>query len=376
MVDGLKGFPEAIGAVYPEAVVQTCIVHLLRYSLAHGSWKERRALAAALRPIYQAPTEAEAAAALDDFEAGPWGRKYPAIVRSWRSRWAEITPFLAFSAPIRRAIYTTNAIESLNSTVRRAVRTRGHFPNDRAAAKLIYLALRGVSRKWKNPPKYWQEAPRRVLHPVRRPVPDAAVVNPVRPGAGNAAARLASTRFAGPTLRFGPSGDPSRSAAYRLAMAVRGLTATAGRRGRRRPSSTTGFPANRVDFGTRKWGRQISTDDGYTMPCQSWRANSNRNSPTHGIPDSHFCLAKYKQQNQAEDALGLVNAAAAGTGRLLRLTTGVCWFPADVTRALIQGIQRECDSLFRWTMGLYYALLIVRWVFECRSSRNSAYDRR
>ena len=158
VVDGLKGFPEAIEAVYPEAVVQTCIVHLLRYSLAHGSWKERRAVAVALRPIYQAPTEAEAVAALDDFEAGPWGQKYPAIVRSWRSRWAEITPFLAFSAPIRRAIYTTNAIESLNSTVRRAVRTRGHFPNDRAAAKLIYLALRGVAQKWKNPPKYWQEA--------------------------------------------------------------------------------------------------------------------------------------------------------------------------------------------------------------------------
>ena len=158
VVDGLKGFPEAIEAVYPEAVVQTCIVHLLRYSLAHGSWKERRALAVALRPIYQAPTEAEAVAALDDFEAGPWGQKYPAIVRSWRSRWAEITPFLAFSAPIRRAIYTTNAIESLNSTVRRAVRTRGHFPNDRAATKLIYLALRGVAQKWKNPPKYWQEA--------------------------------------------------------------------------------------------------------------------------------------------------------------------------------------------------------------------------
>ena len=134
------------------------IVHLLRYSLAHGSWKERRALAAALRPIYQAPTEGEAVAALDDFEAGPWGQKYPAIVRSWRTRWAEITPFLAFSAPIRRAIYTTNAIESLNSTVRRAVRTRGHFPNDRAAAKLIYLALRGVAHKWKNPPKYWQQA--------------------------------------------------------------------------------------------------------------------------------------------------------------------------------------------------------------------------
>ena len=151
----VKYAPEAIEAVYPEATVQTCIVHLLRHSLAHGSWKERRALGAALKPIYQAPTEADAAAALDEFEAGPWGEKYPAIVRSWRARWEEITPFLAFSAPIRRAIYTTNAIESLNSTVRRAVRTRGHFPNDRAATKLIYLALRNVAGKWKKPPPYW-----------------------------------------------------------------------------------------------------------------------------------------------------------------------------------------------------------------------------
>ena len=158
VVDGLRGFPEAIEAVYPEAVVQTCIVHLLRHSLAHGSWKERRALATALRPIYQAATEAEASAALDEFEAGPWAVKYPAIVRSWRARWEEITPFLAFSAPIRRAIYTTNAIERLNSTARRAVRTRGHFPNDRAAAKLIYLALRNVTAKWQKPPEYWHAA--------------------------------------------------------------------------------------------------------------------------------------------------------------------------------------------------------------------------
>ena len=158
VVDGLKGFPEAIEAVFPDAAVQTCIVHLLRNALAHGSWKERKALPAALKPIYQAPTQAAAGAALDEFEAGPWGKKYPGIARSWRAQWERIIPMFAFSAPSRRALYTTNAIESLNSTVRRAVRARGHFPNDRAATKLIYLALRGVERKWKRPPVYWHAA--------------------------------------------------------------------------------------------------------------------------------------------------------------------------------------------------------------------------
>jgi putative transposase len=158
VVDGLKGFPEAIESVYPEAVVQTCIVHLIRHSLAYASWKERKALASALKAVYQAPTEAAASSALDAFEAGPWGQKYPGIARSWRSAWDRVVPFFAFSAPIRRAIYTTNAIESLNSTVRRAIRTRGHFPNDRAATKLIYLALRGVESKWRRPPAFWQTA--------------------------------------------------------------------------------------------------------------------------------------------------------------------------------------------------------------------------
>ena len=157
-VDGLKGFPEAIESVYPEATVQTCIVHMIRHSLAHASWKERKSLAAALKAIYQAPTEAAAAAALDGFEACHWGQKYPGIVRSWRSAWDRVVPFFAFSAPIRRTIYTTNAIESLNSAVRRAIRTRGHFPNDRAATKLIYLALRGVERKCRAPPTFWHAA--------------------------------------------------------------------------------------------------------------------------------------------------------------------------------------------------------------------------
>ena len=147
--------------MFPQATVQTCLVHLIRRSLAYVSYKERRALAAALKTIYRAPTEAAAQAALEALEAGPWGQKYPAypaILRSWRSAWEHVVPFLAFSEPIRRAIYTTNAIESLNSTVRRAVRTRGHFPNDRAVTKLIYLALRRLKLGWRAPPLFWHQA--------------------------------------------------------------------------------------------------------------------------------------------------------------------------------------------------------------------------
>ena len=158
VVDGLRGFPEAIAAVYPEAVVQTCIVHLIRHSLAYASYKERRALGAALKTIYRAGTAEAAVEALEAFEASAFGVKYPAIGRSWRRQWEQVIPFFAFSEPIRRAIYTTNAIESLNSTVRRAVRAHGHFPNDRAAMKLIYLALRGVERKWLRPPVMWHQA--------------------------------------------------------------------------------------------------------------------------------------------------------------------------------------------------------------------------
>lgn len=158
VVDGLKGFPEAIETAFPQALVQTCIVHLIRHSLSYASWKERKAIAAALKTIYQADTADAAYAALEAFEAGDWGQKYPAIAQSWHRNWEHVIPFFAFSEPIRRAIYTTNAIESLNSTVRRAVRIRGHFPNDRAASKLIYLALRGVAEKWKRPPQFWSRA--------------------------------------------------------------------------------------------------------------------------------------------------------------------------------------------------------------------------
>jgi putative transposase len=158
VVDGLKGFPEAINAVFPEALVQTCIVHLIRYSMQFASWKERKAVATGLKPIYGAETADAAAIRLDEFNAGPWGQKYPAIAQSWRRNWEQVIPFFAFPTAVRRIIYTTNAIESLHSEVRKAVRVRGHFPNDEAATKLIWLALRNITAKWNRPPIAWHAA--------------------------------------------------------------------------------------------------------------------------------------------------------------------------------------------------------------------------
>ena len=146
VVDGLKGFPEAITAVFPQATVQTCIVHLLRHSLDFVSWKDRKPVAAALKDIYRAVDAAAGEAALAAFEDGPWGRKYPAIGQSWRRAWAEVIPFYAFPADVRRILYTTNAIEALNSKRRRAVRARGHFPSDEAATKLLFLVLTAPRR--------------------------------------------------------------------------------------------------------------------------------------------------------------------------------------------------------------------------------------
>jgi len=131
VVDGLKGFPDAINAVFPQTVVQTCIVHLNRNSMGFVSWKDRKAIAASLRSNYRAENAETGLAALEAFEAGHWGEEYPAIPQSWRRHWEQVIPFFAFSAPIRRMIYTTNAIEALNSKLRRAVRTRGHFPGTR-----------------------------------------------------------------------------------------------------------------------------------------------------------------------------------------------------------------------------------------------------
>lgn len=158
IVDGLKGFPEAITATFPKTQVQTCIVHLIRNALDFVTWKDRKAVAAALKQIYKAKDAKAAAEALDAFAGSAWGLKYPTIAGSWRRHWSEVIPFFAFPADVRRMIYTTNAIESLNAKIRRAVRTRGHFPNDEAAMKLLYLVLNLAEKDWKMPPKEWTMA--------------------------------------------------------------------------------------------------------------------------------------------------------------------------------------------------------------------------
>lgn len=158
VVDGLKGFPEAINAAFPDTVVQTCIVHLLRHSLDFVSWKDRKTVAAALKEIYRATDAAAGEKALQEFEDGPWGRKFPAIAQSWRRAWSEVIPFYAFPGEVRRILYTTNAIEALNSKLRRAVRARGHFPNDDAALKLLFLVLNRAEKEWTMPAREWNMA--------------------------------------------------------------------------------------------------------------------------------------------------------------------------------------------------------------------------
>ena len=157
VVDGLKGFPEAINAVFPETQVQTCIVHLVRNSLNYVSWKERRAIAADLRTVYQAETEQAALLRLEAFEEN-WGGKYPPIGQSWRRNWEQVIPFFAYPAEIRKIIYITNAIESLNMSLRKIIKNRGHFPSDEAATKLLYLALRNAAKKWTMPARTWKQA--------------------------------------------------------------------------------------------------------------------------------------------------------------------------------------------------------------------------
>jgi putative transposase len=147
VVDGLKGLADAINTVYPKTTVQTCIVHLIRNSLDYAGWKDRKLIAQALRPIYAAASEQAAEDELRAFAKGPWGIKYPTIVQSWTRAWEHVTPFFVFPPDIRRVIYTTNAIESLNMQLRKIIKTRGHFPNDESAIKLLWLALRNVLNK-------------------------------------------------------------------------------------------------------------------------------------------------------------------------------------------------------------------------------------
>jgi transposase-like protein len=158
VTDGLTGMPAALEVVYPQTTLQTCIVHLIRNSLDYASWKDRKPLAAALRPIYAAASAEAAEAALDAFADGEWGRKFPTVVAAWRRAWAQVIPFFTFPPEIRRVIYTTNAIESVNARLRKIIKTRGHFPTDDAASKLIWLALRNITAGWGTAAHHWKEA--------------------------------------------------------------------------------------------------------------------------------------------------------------------------------------------------------------------------
>ena len=156
-VDGLKGFPEAIESVFPKTEVQLCIVHMVRHSLNFVGWKQRKEVATDLKKIYTSATEAEAEIRLTEF-AEKWDSKFPMISRSWRSNWARVIPFFAHPPEIRKVIYTTNAIESLNMSLRKVTKTRSSFPNDEAVLKLLYLALRNIAKKWTMPIHDWKAA--------------------------------------------------------------------------------------------------------------------------------------------------------------------------------------------------------------------------
>jgi putative transposase len=156
-VDGLKGFPDAIENQYPEAQVQLCIVHMVRNSLRYVSWKDRKVIAAALRTIYTAPTAEAAEVALDAF-AAKWDARFPSISRSWRDNWQRVIPFFAYPPEIRKVIYTTNAIESINASLRRVTRKRGAFPNPDSVRKVLYLAIMKASERWARPVKDWVAA--------------------------------------------------------------------------------------------------------------------------------------------------------------------------------------------------------------------------
>jgi putative transposase len=155
-VDGLKGFPQAIETVFPEARVQLCIVHMVRASLNYVNWKERKLVAADLKAVYRAATERQAAKELDELMA-KWSGKYQAIGKLWKENWDRVTPFFEFPAEVRKMIYTTNAVESLHMSLRKIIKTRGSFPSEEAALKLLYLALRNASAKWETV-QHWKQA--------------------------------------------------------------------------------------------------------------------------------------------------------------------------------------------------------------------------
>jgi putative transposase len=158
VTDGLKGMPEALEAAYPQTTLQTCIVHLIRHSLEFVSYRDRRSLASALKGIYGAPTEEAALAALEALEASALGQRFPTVTASWRRAWTHVVPFFAFPPTIRRVLYTTNMLENVHRQLRKIIKTRGHFPNDEAAAKLLWLALRNITLKWVSKNAAWDAA--------------------------------------------------------------------------------------------------------------------------------------------------------------------------------------------------------------------------
>lgn len=170
-VDGLKGFPEAIETVFPRTQVQLCLVHMVRNSLKYVSWKQRKEVAADLKAIYQAPTDEQAEMNLTAFET-KWDELHPSIGQSWRRNWERIRPFFAYSPEIRKVIYTTNAIESMNMSLRKVTKNRGSFPNDESMLKLLYLALNNIAKKWTMPIRDWKAALNRfsILFGDRMPV--------------------------------------------------------------------------------------------------------------------------------------------------------------------------------------------------------------
>lgn len=161
-VDGLSGFPEAINTAYPQARVQLCIVHMVRNSLKFVPWKDYKAVTADLKQIYQSATEQEAALELERF-AQKWDDKYPQISRSWKAHWPNLITLFDYPEDIRRVIYTTNAIESVNSVIRKAIKNRRLFPNDDSAMKVIYLAIQSASKKWTMPIRNWKAAMNRFI---------------------------------------------------------------------------------------------------------------------------------------------------------------------------------------------------------------------
>ncbi|WP_156684003.1 MULTISPECIES: IS256 family transposase, partial [unclassified Vibrio] len=161
-VDGLKGFPDAINTVFPETHIQLCIVHMVRNSLKYVSWKDYKAVTADLKRVYRSATEDEALLELERF-GETWDAQYPQITKSWRNHWQNLNTLFNYPQDIRKAIYTTNAIESLNSVIRKALKKRKIFPNDEAATKMVYLAIKDASKKWTMPIQNWRQAMSRFI---------------------------------------------------------------------------------------------------------------------------------------------------------------------------------------------------------------------